>query len=210
LGSVFGSFLAGLTILVLTYFMLIEGPDLIERAWAYHPNPSKERNQKLAVKMYGSVTGYVLGNVLTSVICFVATWLFLTIAGLPYALPIALLVGLLDLVPMVGASLGAILAILVALTQSFYLGLGTLVFFLVYQQVENNFLQPYVYGRTVQISPLAVFISALLGVALGGLLGALVAVPIGASIAIVLREVLPSRRVKNTLIASMTSSLILG
>jgi len=195
-GMVFGSVLATLTVLVLTFFMLLEGPGIVERLWAYHPSPSKARNQALVRKMYASVTGYVLGNVVTSVICGVTTWLFMVIIGIPYALPIALIVGLLDLVPMVGASLGAVLGVLVALSQSLTLGVGTLAYFLVYQQVENNILQPYVYGKTIQISPLAVFVSALFGVAIGGILGALVAVPVGASLAIVFREVMKSRQGK--------------
>ncbi len=196
--AIFGSLLATLTIMVLTYFMLIEGPGVIERLWSYHPTPTKERNQKLVQKMYASVTGYVIGNVLTSVICGAVTWVFLALVGVPYALPVALIVALLDLVPMVGATLGATVGVVVALSQSVPLAVGTLAFFLVYQQIENNILQPYVYGKTIQISPLAVFISAMLGVAIGGLLGAVVAVPVGASLAIVGREVLAVRRKKST------------
>ena len=191
--GLFGGVISTLTIVVMTFLMLREGPAVVQKFWSWHRSPQKARNEAVVERMYKSVTGYVIGNLLTSVICAIATAIALVVLGVPYAIPIALLVGMLDLLPLVGATLGAVVAVTVGLLQSITVGLILIIFFLIYQQFENTILVPYVYGKTVQMSPLVVFISALIGAALGGIVGALISVPVGASITILAREFLARR-----------------
>jgi len=93
--------------------------------------------------------------------------------GVPFAVALGLIVAILDLIPLAGATLAAIIVGLVAFLHSIVAGIVVVVFFIVYQQIENHLLQPVVYGRTVQLSPLAVLISVLIGAELAGVLGAL-------------------------------------
>ena len=111
----------------------------------------------------------------------------LWIAGVPYAVALGLLVALLDLIPLAGATIAAVLVVLVAIAAS-----GTTaaiivgVFFVVYQQLENHVIQPLVYGRTVQLSPLAVLVSVLIGAQIAGVLGALAAIPLAGALQVLL------------------------
>jgi predicted PurR-regulated permease PerM len=104
----------------------------------------------------------------------------------PFALALGLLVALLDLIPLAGATLGAIIVSLVALTHSLSAAIIVLGFFVVYQQLENHLLQPIVYGRTVQISPLVILVSVLIGAEVAGVIGALSAIPVAGTIQILI------------------------
>ncbi len=179
---------ATLTVLVLSFFMLMEGPYWTEIFWTLQPPTRRKHRQELAHSMYRAVTGYVNGNLFTSLIAAVATAIMLTIIHIPFAIPLGITVGIFDLLPLVGATLGSTIVILICLFSSLAAALIMLIFFIVYQQLENHILQPIVYSRTVQMSPLMVLTSALIGVALGGLLGALVAIPVAASIQIVAKD----------------------
>jgi predicted PurR-regulated permease PerM len=186
--QIFSSLLATLVVLSLTFFMLIEGPGWMQAVWRKQPPGKRDHRKLLAHQMYRSVTGYVTGNFLTSLIAAVETSLLLFILGVPFAIPLGLLVGFLDLIPLVGATMGAIVVALVALFHSLTAAVIVIVFFILYQQVENHILQPIVYSKTVQVSPLLVLISILLGAALAGILGALVAIPAAASAQILARD----------------------
>nr|BFE72654.1 hypothetical protein GCM10020092_059550 [Actinoplanes digitatis] len=102
----------------------------------------------------------------------------LTVMGVPFAGLIALFVGLADLIPLVGATLGAVVATAAALFESTTAGIVVLVFFVLYQQLENHLLQPLIFARTVKLNPLTVLVAILIGVELAGLLGALLAIPV--------------------------------
>jgi len=104
----------------------------------------------------------------------------------PFSLALGLLVAVLDLIPLAGATIGAVICVLVTLTVSTQAALIALVFFIVYQQLENHLLQPVIYGRTVQLSPLAVLIAVLIGAELAGIVGALGAIPVAGAIQIIL------------------------
>lgn len=186
--GVFASFLAAITILGLTFFMLLEGPGWVAAFWSAVPARQREHGQYLANQMYRAVTGYVTGNLLTSLIAALGVTIVLAILHVPYAIPLGIFVGIMDLLPLVGATLGAVVVVLVALLTSPFAALVMLVFFLIYQQVENHILQPIIYGRTVEISPLLVLISVLIGAAAGGIVGAIVAVPVFASLQIVVKD----------------------
>jgi hypothetical protein len=131
---------------------------------------------------------------LISVICGGLTFVVLLILGIPFAGLIALFVGLADLVPLVGATLGGAVAVLAGFLHSTTAGIVVLVFFVVYQQLENHLLQPLIFARTVKLNPLAVIVAILLGVELLGVLGALLAIPVAGMIQVILRDVWDHRR----------------
>src|ERR671927_1115856 len=141
--------------------------------------------RRVAHEIYRTVGGYVTGNLLISLIAGISTTVVLLIVGVPYAVALGLIVAILDLIPLAGATIAAIVVGIVAFIHSIVAGIVVLVFFVVYQQIENHLLQPIVYGRTVQLSPLAVLVSVLIGAELAGILGALAAIPVAGAIQVV-------------------------
>jgi predicted PurR-regulated permease PerM len=186
--SVLTAVVATLTIVFMTFFMMLEGPAWMERIYGVLPESSRPRWRQVGRDVYRTVGGYVKGNLLISLIAGVSSGIVLWIAGVPYALALGLVVALLDLIPLAGATIAAILIGVVAFLHSIPAGIIVVVFFIVYQQVENHVLQPLVYGRTVQLSPLTVLISILIGAELAGILGALGAIPVAGSIQVVVND----------------------
>lgn len=194
LKSAASSLVALLTVISLTYFMLAEGAQWIDKlARSRYGGRLKEIEPVLA-DMYGAISGYVAGNMATSILAGVSATIILSILGVPYAIPLGIVVGLFDLLPLVGATLAAVVVLFFCLFQSIPTTIIMLIFFLIYQQLENQVIQPMVYSKTVQISPLVVFLSALIGASLAGLVGAVLAIPVAASIKIVLSYYLRSTR----------------
>jgi predicted PurR-regulated permease PerM len=185
---------AVVTIAFMTFFMLLEGPAWIERLLGLLPERSRPRWQAVGRDVYRTVGGYVTGNLLISLIAGVATTVVLLALGVPFALALGLLVAILDLIPLAGATLAAIIVTLVALTQSVTAAIVVLAFFLVYQQIENHLLQPLVYGRTVALSPLAILIAVLVGAEVAGVVGALCAIPVAGTIQILIVDWQRQRR----------------
>jgi predicted PurR-regulated permease PerM len=173
-----------LTVLVLAFFMLVEGPVWLNQFWEAQKPEFRERYEPLMYKVYNVITGYVNGQLFIASIAATTSLIAMLIAGIPYPLPLAALVGVFGLIPLVGATLGAVAVVLVALIKSLYAALFMAVFFLIYQQIENNAIQPYVQARTLDVSPLLVLVAVLIGASLGGLLGGLLAIPVAASIRI--------------------------
>ena len=116
--------------------------------------------------------------------------------GVPFALALGLVVAVLDLIPLAGATLAGLLLATVGFLTSLTAGIVLLVFFILYQQVENHVLQPLVYGRTVQLSPLVVLIAILIGTEVAGILGALGAIPVAGTLQILLQDWLAHRRMR--------------
>ena len=185
---------ATVTIAFMTFFMLLEGPAWVERIYTLVPERSQARWRAVGRDVYRTVGGYVTGNLLISLIAGVISTIVLTIMDVPYAVALGLVVALLDLIPLAGATLAAIIVTTVAFLESTTAGIVVLIFFVVYQQLENHVLQPLVYGRTVQLSPLAVLVAVLIGAELAGVLGALGAIPIAGTIQVVLLDYLRHRR----------------
>jgi predicted PurR-regulated permease PerM len=185
---------AVVTITFMTFFMLLEGPAWMERFYSLLPEGSRGRWEKVGHQIYRTIGGYVTGNLLISVIAGITSTLILLILGVPYAVALGLLVAILDLIPLAGATLAAIIVTTVAFLHSIPAGIIVLVFFVVYQQVENHVLQPLVYSRTVQLSPLAILISVLIGAKIAGVLGALAAIPVAGAIQVLLLTWLELRR----------------
>jgi predicted PurR-regulated permease PerM len=185
---------ATLTIAFMTFFMLLEGPRWLDRCYSLLAPASRRRWEAVGRDIYRTVGGYVTGNLLISLIAGTLTAIVLAIMGVPYAIALGLIVAILDLIPLAGATIAAIIVGAVAFLHSIPAGIVVVAFFIVYQQIENHVLQPVVYGRTVQLSPLAVLISVLIGAELAGVLGALAAIPVAGAIQVILLDWLRNRR----------------
>lgn len=194
LGSVFNGVAAVLTVIVMTILMLTQGTSLLRTAIRPLEPGTQERLKRLGRESAKAVTGYVAGNLLISVIAGSTTFIFLSIAGVPYAGVLALWVAFADLIPLVGATLGAIPAVIVAFLHSTTAGVAALIFYVLYQQFENHVLQVSIMSRTVSLRPLIVLISVLMGVELFGLLGALMSIPFAAVVKVIGADIVAHRR----------------
>jgi predicted PurR-regulated permease PerM len=175
--------------------MLLDGRRLVERFYAFLPETARPRWQRIGSEIYQTVGGYVTGNIFISVIAGVASAIVLFLLGSDYAIALAVLVALLDLIPLAGATIAAILVSTVVFVElGWFRGVIIIAFFVLYQQLENHVLQPVIYGRTVALSPLVVLISVLIGAELAGVLGALAAIPVAGIVQAIGREFLRYRR----------------
>jgi predicted PurR-regulated permease PerM len=174
---------------VLAYLMVLEGPIVVRTSLNVFPPATAERIRRVSGDCATSVTGYISGNLLISFICGLLTYVVLLIAGVPFAGLIALFVGIADLMPLVGATIGGAVAVLAGFLHSVPAGIAVLVFFVLYQQLENHLLQPLVFARTVKLNPLTVIVAILIGVELLGILGALLAIPVASMVQVILRDV---------------------
>jgi predicted PurR-regulated permease PerM len=190
------SFIVGIvTIAFLTIFMLLEGPRIVERFRDSLPEHVKPRWDRVGGDIYRTVGGYVGGNLAISLIAGVISAIVLFVLGSDYAIALAVVVALLDLIPLAGATIAAVIVSTVAFIELGWVkGVIVVAFFVLYQQLENHVLQPVIYGRTVQLSPLTVLIAILIGAELVGILGALAAIPVAGIIQAIFREVLRWRR----------------
>jgi predicted PurR-regulated permease PerM len=189
------SFIVGaVTVAFLTFFMLLEGPTWMERLYGLLPEESQPRWRGVGHGIYRQVGGYVTGNLAISLIAGALATFVLLLLGVPFAVALGLLVGLLDLLPLVGATIAAVIVVAVGFLHSVLAGIVLIVFFIVYQQFENHVLQPLVYNRTVALSPLAILVSILIGAELAGVLGALAAIPVAGAVQVLIVDFLRARR----------------
>ena len=183
-----------ITIIFLTFFMLLEGPRTVQSLLDLLPDSARPRYERVGRDIYKTISGYVTGNLLISVIAGTLATVMLFVVGSEFAIALGLLVAVLDLIPLAGATLAAIIvSTVIVIETGWFRGLVVIVFFIAYQQFENHVLQPLVYGRTVQLSPLAVLCAVLIGAQLAGILGALLAIPVAGSLLAVGREILQYR-----------------
>ena len=182
------------TIFVLSYLMVLEAPRITTGFLSLFEARRAERIRRVGSDCARTITGYISGNLLISVICGLLTYVVLLILGVPFAGLIALFVAIADLIPLVGATLGAVVAVLAGFAHSVTAGIAVLVFYVLYQQLENHLLQPVILSRTVQLDPLTVLVSILIASELAGILGALLAIPVAAMIQIIARDLWRSRR----------------
>jgi predicted PurR-regulated permease PerM len=191
--SIFNAIIAVVTITFLTLFMLLEGPMWVERFYALLPERSRPRWRRVGGDIYRSVGGYVTGNLAISVLAGVSATVVLLILGVDFAVALGVLVGLFDLIPLAGATIAAVIVSTVGFLHSTTAGIVLVVYFILYQQLENQVIQPLVYGRTVRLSPLVVLVAVLAGAQLAGIVGALGAIPIAAGIQVVVLDILAQR-----------------
>lgn len=175
--------------IVLTVYFLGALPRVKLTAYRLVPASRRVRVEALSEEILDRVGGFVLGNVATSVIAGAATLVWLIIFGVPYALLLAIFVALMDLVPIVGSTIGGIIVSLVALTKSLPVAIATAVFYIVFRFVEDYLLTPKIMARTVEVSGLVTVVAVLIGGTLLGIVGALVAIPTAAAVQLIFREV---------------------
>lgn len=187
--GVFSALVQLITVLVMAFFMLLDGRKGLDWVFRELGAVRGPRYRRIADDVYRSVGGYVVGNLLISLVAGLSTWIVLTVLGVPFAVPLAVLMAFLDLIPLVGATIAGILIGIVAAINSFPGDLiAWMVFLVLYQQFENNVVQPTVYRKTVQLHPLVVIIAVLIGASLLGVLGALVAIPVAGALQILARD----------------------
>jgi predicted PurR-regulated permease PerM len=184
------------TVLTLTFFLLLGSERYVNAGVGLFAEPHRPLVRRILDQSAGAVSGYISGNLAISAICGVTTFLVLVVLGMPYAAPLALLVAVLDLIPLVGATLGGALLVVVGLFVEPWKAVVLLVFVLLYQQVESNVLQPMVYSKAVQLNGLVILIALLVGGQLLGIPGALLAIPVAEIIRIVITELLAYRRTR--------------
>ena len=200
-GGVFGAGLAVVsgafstfTVLVLTLYFTASLRVTTEAAYRLVPASRRARVQLLGDEVIRRIGGYIAGQVAVASINAFCTYVLLNILRLPYALVIAITVGVLGLIPLVGATLGAVVVVSVALFHSWQFALIALVYYVVYQQLENYFIAPRIMARTVAVPGFVAIIAALVGATLLGVVGALVAIPVAAGVLLVIQEVLIPRQ----------------
>jgi predicted PurR-regulated permease PerM len=178
-----------LVVAVLVIYFLGAMPRI--RLFAYRLAPQSRRARTILIgdEIFTKVGGYVLGNFLTSAIAGIGTYVWLLIFGIPYPILLALLVALLDLIPVIGSTVGGAIVSLVALTVSLPVAIATLGFYIAYRLAEDYLIVPRVLGRTVQVPAVVTVVAVLLGGALMGIVGALVAIPVAAALRLLLHEV---------------------
>ena len=191
---VFGFFFSTLTVLIVTLYFLSNLPSIKAQAYRLVPRSRRARVGLLTDEILSRVGGYVAGAVSIASLNAGLTYVLLTILGIDYAVALAMLVFLTGLIPLIGATIGAVVLTAVALFSSVKAGIVVAVWFVVYQQVENYLLYPRIMQRSVDVSPAATVVAVLVGGALLGVLGALLAIPLAAAVQLVLAEVIAPRQ----------------
>jgi predicted PurR-regulated permease PerM len=184
-----------LTILVMTFMMLVEGPRWVDIFNRLVPPKKRAHTAELSRGMYKVIKGYVNGQVLLAAIAslFIVPMLF--ILGISYPVALMVVVFICGLIPMVGHTLGALIVTAVALFHSPVSAIVILAYYILYQQIENYLVQPRIQANTTNMSPLLVFVAVVLGVSFGGLLGGLVAIPVMGCIRILVLDQLTRRNI---------------
>lgn len=197
LGVAIDSVFNAVMIALLTVYFLVSFDRLKGGFYRLLPASRRPRAQVLGDEILTKVGGFTVGALAIAVTAGVTSFVFMLIAGVPYAYALAFIVALFDLIPQIGATLGAVLVTLVGLTESVWVAVACAIFFIVYQQVENWLVYPAVMRRSVKVSDLAAIIALLLGASLMGIVGALLAVPTVAAIQLIVREVYIPRQNAN-------------
>lgn len=187
--TVLGLALAFVTITLITFFMLAQAESIGRAATNLIPQRRRASMKRGAADAASAVSGYVIGNLLVSLIAGVAAFILLAIMGVPSPVVLALFVAVADLVPMVGATIGAAVSVIAAYLHTPAAGLAAVIFFVIYQQIENSAIYPWIMSRKVKVNPLIVLLSVLLGVEVWGMLGALLAVPLSGAIQVIIKAV---------------------
>jgi predicted PurR-regulated permease PerM len=192
--GVFSTIIQLVTVLTITFFLLLDGGRLANFLLAQVRQEHQERVRSVAGDIYNATGGYVAGALTLATAAGISTYILLSILNVPFAVPLAVLMAFFDLIPLVGSTIGGVLVAVVTLFADFPQDtLIWVVFVVVYQQFENSVLQPLVYRRAVNLHPLAVITAILIGSNLLGVLGALVAIPIAAAIQISLKDLWANR-----------------
>jgi predicted PurR-regulated permease PerM len=189
------SIFALITILILSIFMLSRGGEWVQTFLRLQPPDRARRMERALRRMASAVGGYVAGALAQAAIAGITTYVVLLILGVPFRAPLAVLVFFFDLIPLVGATIAAVIVGIVTVFNDFPTDtIVWVIWAIVYQQVENSVIQPRIQGRALDVQPFVVLVAVLFGATLLGVIGALVALPVAASIQIAIREWMAYRR----------------
>jgi predicted PurR-regulated permease PerM len=183
---------AVLVVGILAVYLLADLPRIKRGLYRFAPKSRRARVVLLTDEIMLRIGGYVLGNLLTSVIAGIGTWGWATAFGIPYAFLLGFMVALLDLIPIIGSTVGGIIVSLIGLTVSFPIAVATAVFYIVYRFLEDYLLTPRIMSRTVQVPGLLTVIATLIGGTLLGIIGALIAIPVAAALKLLVEETMLS------------------
>jgi len=186
---VLGAVTSTLVVLVLVVYFLAGMPQIKLFFYRLAPHSRRARVILLGDEIFTKVGGFVLGNVVTSVVAGVGTYLWMLAFGIPYPILLGLFVALMDLIPVIGSTIGGAVVSLVALTVSLPVAIATLVFYIAYRLAEDYLLVPRIMGSAVKVPAVVSVVAVLVGGALLGIVGALVAIPVAAALLLLLREV---------------------
>jgi predicted PurR-regulated permease PerM len=185
------------TVLVLTLYFTASLRSMTDAAYRLVPASRRPRVQLLADEIIRRIGGYIGGQVAVASINGFFTFILLSVLGLPYPIVLAISVALFGLIPLVGATLGAVIVIVVALFHSWQTAVIALIWYLIYQQVENYLIAPRIMARTVSVPGAVAVVAALAGGTLIGVVGALIAIPVAAGVLLLMQEVLIPRQEKH-------------
>lgn len=197
-GSLFTTAAAALIVLVLTFLMLVEGPVWMKKIWSIYPNHERmEYHKKLSRRMYSVVTGFVNGQLLVAFIAgslsglavFILSIFFVDIPA-NLSIPIAVLVAITGIIPMFGATIGGIIAATLLGFNDLTAAIIFLIYFVVYQQFENNIISPSIQSKVLDLSPLTVLASVTIGIYMLGIVGGLISIPIAGCVKVLLQDYL--------------------
>jgi predicted PurR-regulated permease PerM len=194
---VFGALFNVLTVFVLTMYFMSGFSRLKDGAYKLVPASRRERIRLIGDEILAKVGAYMVGALAIALVAGASTYIFLLICGVAYPFALAVVVAICDLIPQIGATLGAVVVTVVGFATTVPIGIAAVIFFIVYQQIENFLIYPKVMRRSVKVSDLAAIVAALLGVSLLGVVGALIAIPAVAAVQLIVREVfLPRQQVR--------------
>jgi predicted PurR-regulated permease PerM len=185
LNAVFSAF----SLLIMTLYFLAALPSMKRQAYRLVPSTRRERVTLLSDEVLNRIGGFVSGALTVAFIAGLTSYVFLMIVGLPYALALAVFVAILDLVPLVGATIAAVVVSLLGFTESAVVGIACVAFYVAYQQFENYVVYPRVMRKAVDVPAPVTVVAVLLGGALLGVVGALLSIPVAAAVLLVIRQV---------------------
>jgi predicted PurR-regulated permease PerM len=211
-GRVFGAVFNSLTILVFTVYFMADMPRIRTGVVRLFPVERRPRARQVLDLVVDKVGGYMIGNIIISLIAGVVSFIAFSVLDVPFAVPLAFLIAIFDLIPMIGATLGAVLGVTVALftTELWPTTVLVAAFFVAYQQLENYLIAPRVLKTTVELGAAAVLIAGLVGATILGLVGALMAIPVAAAFNVLLNERLLAHEAAATIPGTTTTGSAAG
>lgn len=176
-----------ITVIVSVFYLMFDADRILEIGIELFPHEQHETIREMFTEIFHVIGNYLRGNFIVSLVCTTIIFIGLTFIGVPFALPLAIFTGILDLLPVIGPLLALVPAAILGLSHSPLSGLLVVILFIVYQQVENTFIAPYLYNKALNLSPALIFLSVVIGGGLFGVLGAFLALPVAASIPVVMK-----------------------
>ena len=193
-GKIAGAIFNIFTLAILTVYFMLELPKMRSGAALLFARPHREQAERIMDRSIQRIGGYVSSMVVLSVVTSVVTGVVLELLGVPYAVPLALWAGIASVIPVVGAYLGGVPAVLVAFSGSAFDGVAAIVFFVAWQQIRDYVISPRIQGDSVDLSAAAVVVATLIGGSIEGFLGILLALPVAATLKVVINDVFLDRR----------------